>query len=40
MHRAIVSWRATARINADPDQLKEAIRPLGGVDLGPVEMHE
>ncbi|WNZ09754.1 prevent-host-death family protein [Streptomyces sp. 11x1] len=40
VHRAIVSWRATARINADPDQLREALRPLGDVDLGPVEVHE
>ncbi|MDQ0960240.1 hypothetical protein QFZ66_004118 [Streptomyces sp. B4I13] len=40
VHRAIVSWRATARINADPDQLREALRPLGGVELGPVEVHE
>ncbi len=40
VHRAIVSWRATARINADPDRLREALRPLGDVDLGPVEVHE
>ncbi|MEU8567062.1 prevent-host-death family protein [Streptomyces pathocidini] len=40
VHRAIVSWRATARINADPEQLREGLRPLGGVDLGPVEVHE
>lgn len=40
VHRAIVSWRAAARINADPDQLREALRPLGDVDLGPVEVHE
>lgn len=46
VHRAIVSWRATARIDADPDpepdpdQLREALRPLGGVDLGPAEAHE
>lgn len=40
VHRAVVSWRATARINADPDQLREAQRPLGAVDLGPVEVHE
>ncbi|AQT73534.1 prevent-host-death family protein [Streptomyces sp. fd1-xmd] len=39
VHRAIVSWRATARINADPDRLREALRPLGDVDLGPVEVH-
>ncbi|MFJ8863592.1 prevent-host-death family protein [Streptomyces sp. NPDC102451] len=38
-HRAIVSWRATARINADPDQLRDALRPLAGADLGPVEAH-
>lgn len=37
VHRAVVSWRATARINADPDQLREALSPLTGVDLGPVE---
>jgi hypothetical protein len=40
VHRAIVSWRATARINADPEQVREALRPLGDVDLGPVEVHE
>jgi len=40
VHRAIVSWRATARINADPDQLREALRPLGDIDLGLVEVHE
>nr|WP_285899648.1 hypothetical protein [Streptomyces sp. CHD11] len=38
MHRAIVSWRATARINADPDQLRDALRPLDGDALGPVEV--
>ncbi|MGW1835828.1 prevent-host-death family protein [Streptomyces sp. NPDC002067] len=38
VHRAIVSWRATARINADPDQLRESARPLDGDDLGPVEV--
>jgi hypothetical protein len=38
-HRAIVSWRATARINADPDQLREALRPLGDVHLGQVEVN-
>ncbi|MGW1883000.1 prevent-host-death family protein [Streptomyces sp. NPDC001970] len=32
--------RATARINADPDQLKDALRRLSGVDVGPVEVHE
>ncbi|MER0446678.1 prevent-host-death family protein [Streptomyces sp. Edi4] len=37
VHRALVSWRATARIYADPDQFKEALRPLDGEDLGPVE---
>ncbi|MFG2114459.1 prevent-host-death family protein [Streptomyces sp. NPDC048718] len=40
VHRAIVSWRATARINADPDQLRESVRPLDGDDLGPVEVRE
>ncbi|MBB1259453.1 prevent-host-death family protein [Streptomyces alkaliterrae] len=40
VHRAIVSWRATARINADPDQLRDALRPLGNANLGPVEVHE
>ncbi|MDI3384674.1 prevent-host-death family protein [Streptomyces sp. B-S-A8] len=38
VHRAIISWRATARINADPDQLRESARPLDGDDLGPVEV--
>ncbi|WP_329280377.1 prevent-host-death family protein [Streptomyces sp. NBC_00691] len=38
VHRALVSWRATARINADPAQLTEALRPLDGDDLGPVEV--
>ncbi|MFJ5551329.1 prevent-host-death family protein [Streptomyces sp. NPDC093225] len=38
VHRALVSWRATARINSDPDQPKEALRPLDGDDLGPVEV--
>ncbi|MCF3964039.1 prevent-host-death family protein [Streptomyces fuscigenes] len=38
VHRAIVSWRATARINADPGQLRESVRPLDGDDLGPVEV--
>ncbi|MER6517306.1 prevent-host-death family protein [Streptomyces sp. NPDC001553] len=38
VHRALVSWRATARINADPEQLNEALRPLDGDDLGPVEV--
>ncbi|RFU82735.1 prevent-host-death family protein [Streptomyces triticagri] len=36
VHRVIVSWRATARINADPDQLTESQRPLDDVSLGPV----
>ncbi|ARQ69801.1 prevent-host-death family protein [Streptomyces marincola] len=40
VHRALVSWRATARINADPDQLRDAPRPLDGDDLGPVEVRE
>lgn len=38
VHRAIVSWRATARINADPEQLRESLRPLDGDDLGQVEV--
>ncbi|MET9917390.1 prevent-host-death family protein [Streptomyces sp. NPDC006435] len=38
VHRAIVSWRATARINADPDQLRQSSRPIDGDDLGPVEV--
>ncbi|MEU7182347.1 MULTISPECIES: hypothetical protein [Streptomyces] len=38
VHRAIISWRATARINADPDQLRESLRPLDGDDLGQVEV--
>ncbi|MER5974636.1 hypothetical protein ABT112_33870 [Streptomyces sp. NPDC002055] len=37
VQRAIVSWRSTARINADPEQLGEALRPLDGQDLGQVE---
>ncbi|WP_432091522.1 prevent-host-death family protein [Streptomyces sp. NRRL F-5630] len=37
VHRAIVSWRATARINADPEQLRESLRPLDGDDIGRVE---
>ncbi|MCC9309620.1 prevent-host-death family protein [Kitasatospora sp. RB6PN24] len=40
VHRAIVSWRATARINADPEQLRDARRPLDDGNLGPVEVHE
>jgi len=40
VHRAIVSWQATARINADPEQLREALRPLAADGLGPVEVHE
>lgn len=38
VHRAIISWRATARINADPDQLRESLRPLDGDGLGRVEV--
>ncbi|MFD6968468.1 prevent-host-death family protein [Streptomyces sp. NPDC059949] len=38
VHRTLVSWRATARINADPEQLRDALRPLTGDDLGPVEV--
>ncbi|KOU50978.1 prevent-host-death family protein [Streptomyces sp. MMG1522] len=38
VRRAIVSWRATARINADPEQLRESLRPLDGDDLGQVEV--
>ncbi|MBV9026358.1 MAG: prevent-host-death family protein [Streptomycetaceae bacterium] len=38
VHRAIVSWRATARVHADPDQQRDALRPLTGLDLGPVEV--
>ncbi|MFH8794169.1 prevent-host-death family protein [Streptomyces sp. NPDC017941] len=38
VHRAIVSWRATARINADPEQLRQSLRPLDGDDLGQVEV--
>lgn len=37
VHRALVSWTATARINADPEQLKAVSRPLDGEDPGPVE---
>lgn len=37
VHRAIVSWRATARIYADPEQLKDAMQ-LVGDDLGSVEV--
>lgn len=40
VHRAIVSWRATARIKADPDQAKDNAQPLTGLDLGPVRVHE
>ncbi|MGJ3560329.1 prevent-host-death family protein [Streptomyces sp. INA 01156] len=40
VHRAIVSWRATARIDADPDQLGAALRPIGDVDFGPAEVCE
>jgi hypothetical protein len=39
VERAIISWQATARIKADPEQYKDATRPLSGVDLGPVEVH-
>lgn len=38
VHRAIISWRATARINVDPDQLRDSLRPLDGDVLGPVEV--
>lgn len=39
VHRTIVSWLATARINADPAQLAAALRPLDeDDDLGPVEV--
>ncbi|MFJ7996679.1 prevent-host-death family protein [Streptomyces sp. NPDC096310] len=38
VHRAIVSWRATARINADPEQLMESLRPLDGDNHGQVEV--
>ncbi|MQS39067.1 prevent-host-death family protein [Streptomyces katsurahamanus] len=38
VHRAIISWRATARINADPEQLRESLRPLEDDNLGPVEV--
>ncbi|WP_253208358.1 prevent-host-death family protein [Streptomyces sp. YPW6] len=38
VHRAIVSWRATARINADPEQLQESLRPLDGDEHGSVEV--
>ncbi|MFC9030545.1 prevent-host-death family protein [Streptomyces arboris] len=38
VHRAIISWRATARISADPDELRESVRALDGDDLGPVEV--
>ncbi|QKW07468.1 prevent-host-death family protein [Streptomyces sp. NA04227] len=38
VHRTLVSWRATARINADPKQLAQALRPLDGDDLGSVEV--
>ncbi|MCE7080640.1 prevent-host-death family protein [Streptomyces sp. ST2-7A] len=38
VHRAVVSWRATARINADPEQLRESRLPLPGDDLGQVEV--
>ncbi|RSO36441.1 prevent-host-death family protein [Streptomyces sp. WAC 06725] len=38
VHRAIISWRATARINADPQQLRVSLQPLDGDDLGQVEV--
>ncbi|MFI6345101.1 prevent-host-death family protein [Streptomyces sp. NPDC050560] len=38
VHRVVVSWRATARVNADPEQLADAHRPLDGEPLGQVEM--
>ncbi|MER6911275.1 hypothetical protein ABT354_06340 [Streptomyces sp. NPDC000594] len=38
VHRTLVSWRATARINADPEDLREALRPLGGDALGPAKV--
>ncbi|WP_431042454.1 DUF6247 family protein [Streptomyces sp. P1-3] len=38
VNRVITSWRATARIYADPEQRKDALRPLAGDDLGPVEV--
>ncbi|MFF3276862.1 prevent-host-death family protein [Streptomyces chrestomyceticus] len=38
VHRTVISWRATARINADPDQLRESLRPLDGDTPGQVEM--
>lgn len=34
VHRTIVSWRATARINADPEQLRDSLRPLDDDSLG------
>lgn len=40
LHQAVVSWRATARILADPAQAADAVRPLSGVELGPVEVVE
>ncbi|MBD0712024.1 MULTISPECIES: prevent-host-death family protein [unclassified Streptomyces] len=38
VHRTLVSWRATARINSDPDRPREALRPLDGDYLGAVEV--
>lgn len=38
VHRTIVSWLATARINADPAQLAAALQPLDEDELGPVEV--
>lgn len=40
VHRAIVPWRATARVDAAPDQPGAAFRPLGDADFGPVEAQE
>lgn len=40
LHRTVVSWRATARIHADPEQRQTAMRALPGEDLGQVEVHE
>jgi hypothetical protein len=39
LHAAVVSWRATARIKADPEQLQDALRPLEGRELGSVEVN-
>ncbi|MQY14190.1 hypothetical protein SRB5_43520 [Streptomyces sp. RB5] len=40
VHDTLVSWRATARIKADPVQLEEALRPLDGDDPGPAQLPE